>query len=1099
MNSAKHILALLAITTLVVLARTGAAATFGNGATLVINDGMPPTVASNYPSTINVSDLSGTITKVTVTFTNLSHFQTGDLDVLLVGPTGARLVCLSDVGGVGTTVNATITLDDSAALFLPTSTSSLTSGTYLPTDSGVASLDVFPAPAPLPLVADHAAPASTATFASQFNGSNPNGTWSLYVVDDNISAGQIAANSYIQGWSLMITTAAVPATTTTVSSSANPAFTGSNVTFTATVVNATNAAPVTSGSVTFMEGATTLAPAVAVNASGQAGFSTSALVEGSHVITANYTSGGGLFAGSSGSLTQVFNHRSTTNGTTFCNPGSILIPDNGPANVYPSLIYVSGLTGTVAKVTLTLSNLAHFQTGDLDLLLVSPTGAKLVVLSDVGGTATTPGVTLTLDDDAATPLPTSSTALRPGTFRPTAAGAVADVFKAPAHEPSFPADHAAPSGAATFASQFNGINPNGTWSLYVVDDLLSAGQNTENSRIADGWSLNFTLSTAPPSVTSLGSSLNPALVGNSLVFTATVQTNGGSVPWGTVTFKDGTNALATNAVSLGQATYTNATLSEGSHLITAVFNGTATAATSSVSLTQAVDNATVVSGNRFGNGGAITLSSVGGAGTPYPSHIFIAGVASTISTITLTLSNCSHAFPNSVDILLVGPAGQQLVVMSDVGGSSAVGPVTLTLDDAAATTMASGFLLGGDFRPTDINSGAADSFPGVVGPYPSAAPAGTHTFTSAFGGINPNGLWSLYAFSDGLGATGSIAAGWSLTIQTPPSIICSSNLVATTAFNQTHSAPLAFTVTGGGLPAPTVSCRLGTNVITSPFTFPIGTNIVTCTASNGIGAPAVCSFTVTVRDAQPPVITCSTNILTTIAANGTGANVSFIVTATDNFGMPTVVCNPASGAFFPPGNNLVTCTATDAAGNVANCSFTVTVNRRPVAADDVIFTRQNNSVSVTTTSLLANDTDADGDSLVLTDVSPISVNGGQVTLTGSQVTYTPKDSFTGTDRFTYTIGDGRGGTAQGTVVATVASEADLAAIIISISNAPTGSFLHALGFPGQPYVFQATGPITGPWTNLSGTLTPGTNRVLDFLDTFQPRPPSRFYRAKTVP
>src|SRR5204862_3136957 len=63
-------------------------------------------------------------------------------------------------------------------------------------------------------------------------------------------------------------------------------------------------------------------------------------------------------------------------------------------------------------------------------------------------------------------------------------------------------------------------------------------------------------------------------------------------PTGTVTFKDGATALATNSLSAGQATYTNSALSVGAHSITAVYNGDVNFNTSTNSpLTQTVSKA----------------------------------------------------------------------------------------------------------------------------------------------------------------------------------------------------------------------------------------------------------------------------------------------------------------------------------------------------------------------------------------------------------------------------------------------------------------------------------------------------------------------------
>jgi hypothetical protein len=83
---------------------------------------------------------------------------------------------------------------------------------------------------------------------------------------------------------------------------------------------------------------------------------------------------------------------------------------------------------------------------------------------------------------------------------------------------------------------------------------------------------------------------------------------------------------------------------------------------------------------------------------------------------------------------------------------------------------------------------------------------------------------------------------------------------------------------------------------------------------------------VTVNDLLPPVLACPAN-QTAVTANLNDACkvVSFTVTTTDNCPGTTVVCNPPSGSCFPVGVTTVTCTATDASGNTATCSFTVSV------------------------------------------------------------------------------------------------------------------------------------------------------------------------------
>jgi subtilisin-like proprotein convertase family protein len=159
---------------------------FANSGAIVINDNAK---ASPYPSTINVSKVTGSITKVTVTLAEMTHRYPDDVDVLLVGPQGQKVTLMSDAGGGGQLTAARLTFDDSAASSLPDNTQ-ISSGVYKPTNYEGA--DSFP---------DTPAGAVSASL-SAFNGTDPNGTWSLYVMDDaSPDAGLIAG-----GWLLNITT-----------------------------------------------------------------------------------------------------------------------------------------------------------------------------------------------------------------------------------------------------------------------------------------------------------------------------------------------------------------------------------------------------------------------------------------------------------------------------------------------------------------------------------------------------------------------------------------------------------------------------------------------------------------------------------------------------------------------------------------------------------------------------------------------------------------------------------------------------------------------------------------------------------------------------
>ena len=87
---------------LVVAAAPAAAVVFSNTGAITMPDPncTDPDIASPYPSNIVVSGLTGTITDVNVTLTGITHPFEGDIEVLLVGPSGGsqNITLLSDAG-----------------------------------------------------------------------------------------------------------------------------------------------------------------------------------------------------------------------------------------------------------------------------------------------------------------------------------------------------------------------------------------------------------------------------------------------------------------------------------------------------------------------------------------------------------------------------------------------------------------------------------------------------------------------------------------------------------------------------------------------------------------------------------------------------------------------------------------------------------------------------------------------------------------------------------------------------------------------------------------------------------------------------------------
>ena len=108
--------------------------------------------------------------------------------------------------------------------------------------------------------------------------------------------------------------------------------------------------------------------------------------------------------------------------------------------------------------------------------------------------------------------------------------------------------------------------------------------------------------------------------------------------------------------------------------------------------------------------------------------------------------------------------------------------------------------------------------------------------------------------------------------------------------------------------------------------YPLGATTVTCSATDKAGNNGSNSFTITVKDTTAPVVSVPANIAAT-ANSAAGAVVSYAsATAIDTVsGTVPAACDIVSGSSFGPGVTTVTCKATDAAGNVGQKSFTVTV------------------------------------------------------------------------------------------------------------------------------------------------------------------------------
>jgi len=200
--------------------------TFSNPAQIIINDFAP---ATPFPSSIQVSGISGVATKVSVTLSNISHTYPDDIDIMLVGPQNKSVILMSDAGSTSFSPNpinnVTLTFEDDAPGFL-SDTDQIVSGRYLPTNYQP---DSWPAPIP----PDAPTQSTLLTPGPQ----DPNGTWRLFVVDDARGDVGVIAN----GWSLTlaVTDSGNPSADVAVfgSASPNPVTVGNNLTYALAVTN----------------------------------------------------------------------------------------------------------------------------------------------------------------------------------------------------------------------------------------------------------------------------------------------------------------------------------------------------------------------------------------------------------------------------------------------------------------------------------------------------------------------------------------------------------------------------------------------------------------------------------------------------------------------------------------------------------------------------------------------------------------------------------------------------------------------------------------------------------------------------------------------
>jgi lysophospholipase L1-like esterase len=373
------------------------------------------------------------------------------------------------------------------------------------------------------------------------------------------------------------------ATTTTVTSSANPSNLGSNVTFTATV----SPAPTNGETVVFYYGGNIVGTAGLTN--GQSAVTTSSLPVGSDAITAYYGGDGLYMAGTSAGFTQtvllgsamLFIGDDAAEGTN-------ITAGNSAGDSVTVLVY-DFVQNNGSTYTNTTASTISVQLTKVDFYAGSKSGNITPFVSTYTGGQTTAAVSnaanysvILIGDLIAE---TANSGLQNLQF--TRSGTNPTVTLGPGAVLT--------TGFLTSSADVVELNSAHTGLIDYIhngNDMPATLPNpfTANDTYALDRTMKFNIGfriVPGPSATSINSSINPSTNGAPVTFTATVTpapANGESV-----TFYDGATALGAAGLTNGQAGFATSALAVGSHSITAAYGGdTYLFSSTSTAITQVV-------------------------------------------------------------------------------------------------------------------------------------------------------------------------------------------------------------------------------------------------------------------------------------------------------------------------------------------------------------------------------------------------------------------------------------------------------------------------------------------------------------------------------
>lgn len=714
--------------------------------------------------------------------------------------------------------------------------------------------------------------------------------------------------------------------------------------------------------------------------------------------------------------------------------GTITIPFGAPgttsgfANPYPSTITASGLpvNGVTVK-SVTINGMSHTFPDDVDIVLQSPTGQNVILMSDAGGGADMTGQSYTFDDAAAALL--ADGALSPsGTYRPSNYG-TPDTWVAPG------------PGALTQAtptlSSFTG-NPNGNWGLYIVDDAGGDAGSIQS------WSITFNIPTATwapatglfldPAATIpyvAGTMVNTVYASPASTTTYTVTGTLGtcSVPSGTVTVtvnpKPTINVTPNNqcgpvtltasgtsntyswtpaaglSATTGASVVANPTINT-TYTVTGTITATGCTNTATVNV-NATPAAPVItpsaiticrgavttlslatgSGSVSSNSGAITVAIPDNNAAGVSNTLAVTGIpaGATVTGVSVNF-NVTHTFDGDLMFNLQAPNNNILNLVNRRGGAGDNFTNTV-ISSSATTAIAAGTApFTGTFLPDGANAVGPTGFVSNVTTFPALYSTG-------------NGNWTL-AIRDNAGLDVGTLTSWGITISyTVPAPVWSP---ATGLFTN----PAGTTPYVAGTPAATVYA--------APTTTTTYSATVPSTTSSCVSPAATSVVTVL----QPLVITTQPANQTVC----TGANATFSVVVTGNQASYQWQISTDGGTTW---NNITNANAT--ALTVSNTTLAMSGNRYRVIITNTCSTVTSNAATLTVNSPTPVTISALpsriclSDTLVALSATPAGGNWSGIGVSGNN--FIPGATAVGSYTLTYSYTNASGCSASGTIVARV--------------------------------------------------------------------------------